>query len=106
MRRVGIVAALMILAMVVAGPAYAQEPAADAYGGTGSVASLLAPDDFTPAGESDVAPTGVTSNPRGVVVPAGGSLPFTGSDVVLMLAGGMVLLMVGIAMRRLSRAPS
>jgi hypothetical protein len=34
---------------------------------------------------------------------ASGSLPFTGLDVLLMLAAGGVLLAAGVAMRRLAR---
>jgi hypothetical protein len=35
----------------------------------------------------------------------GGSLPFTGLDVALLVGAGGVLVAVGLAMRRLTRAP-
>lgn len=35
----------------------------------------------------------------------GGSLPFTGLDVVLLVGAGGLLVVAGLAMRRLTRAP-
>jgi hypothetical protein len=37
--------------------------------------------------------------------PDGGNLPFTGLDVALLVGGGALLLLMGLGMRRLTRAP-
>jgi hypothetical protein len=39
-------------------------------------------------------------------VSAGGSLPFTGLDVLVLFAGGLALLAVGLGLRHVSRAKS
>jgi hypothetical protein len=58
-----------------------------------------------PAGNNGTAPAGnngtASSGNAG-----GGSLPFTGIDVALLVGAGGVLLMAGFGMRRLARAPS
>ena len=36
----------------------------------------------------------------------GSTLPFTGLDVALLVGGGVLLLIMGVGMRRLTRAPS
>jgi hypothetical protein len=46
------------------------------------------------------APVAATTDSAG-----GGSLPFTGLDVALLLAAGGVLVVVGLGMRRLTRSP-
>jgi hypothetical protein len=89
--------------LVLAGPAYAQNPVNDAYGGPGNVANEVAtPSQGVKGATLDVAPTGA----RGTLQKSrAGSLPFTGSDALLILAGGVALLAIGIGVRRLARPP-
>lgn len=44
-----------------------------------------------------------TYNPQQTTTAGGGTLPFTGLDVVLLVAGGGTLLGTGFVVRRLSR---
>lgn len=47
--------------------------------------------------------SGSTSNGSGTTANSAGTLPFTGLDVVLLIAGGGSLLAAGFVVRRLSR---
>jgi hypothetical protein len=49
---------------------------------------------------------GVGGNVQGGVQGGGGSLPFTGLDLLLLVAAGALLLAAGVALRRLGRARS
>lgn len=84
------------------GPAVAQAPIVDGYGGAGSVVDPVgAPG---PSGASIAA--GPTADARPVSVDAGATgnrLPFTGLDVALIVAGGLLLLSIGVGARWLSR---
>ena len=113
------------IALAMAVPAHANAPMTNAYGGA---QPLVAP----PAGPStDSQPPLLTPSTQGVkgdaisatsskpakkgvagVAPVGtaatssrSDLPFTGFDVLLLLAGGSLLVAVGFGMRRLSRVP-
>jgi hypothetical protein len=43
---------------------------------------------------------------QGAVGGSDGSLPFTGLDLIFLFAGGLILLAVGMGLRRVSRARS
>lgn len=87
----------MMLAMVfAAAPAFAASSASDAYNGQGDVL------DQTDNGGGN-GPTTTTAPVTKAQPTSGSSLPFTGFDVILLLAGGFVLLGVGFTMRRMAR---
>lgn len=111
--KIGVLASVALLAF--AAPAYAQEAPLDTYGGAGNVLDETTQDTGDPggvAGEQGGA-RGETEgrNVRGVTTDTptgggGGTLPFTGADLTLMLLGGLALLGVGLGVRRVSRAPA
>lgn len=103
----------LVAAVALAGPAYAQESAEDAYGGAGQLpASVVTPTEAVQvqgasatqpaAGQpgSSVAPVAATT-PTNTV--GNGKLPFTGFDLALIALGGLVLVGVGLGMRHVSR---
>jgi hypothetical protein len=105
--RIGLVATAATLAL--AGPAFADQSTTQGYGGVaGSVQTDVG---SQPASGSQ--PSHVTSSgPIRTISPtkganAGSSLPFTGADLGMLVAGGLVLLLGGLALRRLTsnRAP-
>jgi hypothetical protein len=53
--------------------------------------------------QSDV--EGVSAQPVATNSSGGGSLPFTGLDVALLVGAGGVLVVAGLGMRRLTRSP-
>ena len=109
MRSYATVVALLVVMVGSGSAAWAQTPGGDAYGGQGDVAADvtnrgdLAP---VPAGDNEgnaPAPAGGTGPARIAASPgsgSGSSLPFTGFDVLLLVAGGMVLIGVGVGIRR------
>jgi hypothetical protein len=87
-RRIYIGFATLAMVLAAAPAALADSSAVDTYGGNGgSVAAGVA------AGGSGGSAGSDTS----------GSLPFTGLDVGLIVGVGLVLLLIGVAMARLSR---
>ena len=74
-------------------PAYAGSSTSDTYNKNGDVLDQT----VSPVNSSGAAPV-TAAQPA-----SGSSLPFTGFDVTLLIAGGIVLLGVGITMRRVSR---
>ncbi len=107
MRSFATVVALLVVMVGSGSAAWAQTPTGDAYGGQGDVAADvtnrgdLAP---VPAGDNEAqapAPGGDTGPARTAASPgSGSSLPFTGFDVLLLVAGGVTLIGVGFAIRR------
>lgn len=106
--------AALTTVLLVAAPADAQNPLQNTYGGPGQIATEVTPSgdvkntgDKAPAGRAAqaVKNTGYDTAPAGRAAQANlsGSLPFTGSDALLMLLGGGVLVAVGFGMRRLAR---
>ncbi len=109
----------LIATLTLAAPATAQDPARDAYGGAGNIASETAEGDRG-AGLGRPAPGGGVggvategAGPGGGVTeqavarPLGGDeLPFTGLDVGLIAGGGIALLALGFGVRRVSREPA
>jgi hypothetical protein len=107
-----IITALAVAALAGSAPAYAQTSSYDTYGGKGQVEQEVERGSTTPATPSGNSPqttpnTPVTATPQAPPTPVRtvpkGTLPFTGFDIGLLLAGGGVLLGLGIALRRLSR---
>ena len=78
MRRLWISASAVLTYLVLASVALAQEPTQSGYGGTGG-------------------------NIQGDVE-GGGSLPFTGLDLLLLVGAGVLLLAAGFTLRRVGRA--
>jgi hypothetical protein len=97
MRFVATIAVLASLALLsVAGTAIAQSPTEDAYGGgsQGEVGGLQQSN----GGGGDNAANAVATDT------AGGSLPFTGLEVGVMLLAGVALVGGGFLVRRISNA--
>ena len=105
-----IITVLALLAgMTVAAPATAQEATGDGYGGTSRVLGEVG--EVQSAG-SGTAPTSAenAANPTASAAPvsqpnevASGNLPFTGLDVALLGFGGVLLLAMGLGIRRMTR---
>jgi predicted cobalt transporter CbtA len=91
--------AVLALALVAA-PAHAASSSTSGYAGQGDVL-----DQTIKGNDSGTAPVSAAqAAPVTAAEPASGSsLPFTGFDVTLLLIGGMVLVGIGFAMRRLAR---
>jgi hypothetical protein len=102
-RRMRVAVPIMLAMAFAVSPAYAAStPAGDAYGGQGNVLDETVSGPPSDSGTAPVEATGAA--PVTASEPASGSsLPFTGFDVTLLLAGGLVLLGVGVAMRRMAR---
>ena len=89
-----LLAAMIAVAMLaVPTQAMAQSPTNDSYDES-SVQSVDPADPADPVDPGDPAEEGT-----------GGSLPFTGTDVALLLAAGGGLLVLGFGARRLTRRP-
>jgi len=86
--------AILVLAFVLAAPAFAQPSSQDGY--TDQAGQVQAQVD-----EESSAPVAATGSGGG----GGGSLPFTGLDVALIGGAGVLLVGAGIGMQRLTRAP-
>jgi hypothetical protein len=80
-RRLAAFASSGLVYLVMASVALAQEPTQSGYGGTGG-------------------------NIQGDVEGSGGSLPFTGLDLLLLVGAGVLLLAAGFALRRVGRVRS
>lgn len=109
--KIGVLVSVALLAF--AAPAYAQEAPLDTYGGAGNVLDETTQDAEDPGGVAGEQQGGVrgenVADVRGVTTDTptgGGTLPFTGADLTLMLLGGLALLGVGLGVRRVSRAPA
>jgi hypothetical protein len=88
-------------ALALAAPAMAQSVGTDAYGGGVQGVSGS-------GGNGDVSSGTTTHNTPGAVASESnsGGLPFTGLEVGVVLAGGVLLLGTGLAVRRLSSGDS
>jgi hypothetical protein len=80
-RRLAAFASSVLVYLVMASVALAQEPTQSGYGGTGG-------------------------NIQGDVEGSGGALPFTGLDLLLLVGAGVLLLAAGFALRRVGRVRS
>ncbi|MDX6656751.1 MAG: hypothetical protein QOH62_1544 [Solirubrobacteraceae bacterium] len=99
MRRITLIFSLFAT-LAISAPAYAQDASSDTYAGKGQVADQVVSGGDGPTSSSGTAPTAQVSDAQPA---SSGSLPFTGFDVGLLIAGGVVLLGVGVAMRRMAR---
>jgi hypothetical protein len=91
--RMSIIMVCLVASMALAAPAFAASPSSVTYGATLGVQSNGTP-----------TPQSVTAN-HVEATSSQGSLPFTGLDLVLVAGGGIMLLGLGVAMRRASRGP-
>jgi hypothetical protein len=90
---VGALALAASLVLALAPTTYGQSSSVEAYGGQGgNIASSV--QGGSPAAGNPVS-AGSSAGPAG--------LPFTGLDVLLLVGGGTVLLLMGLAMARMAR---
>jgi hypothetical protein len=86
--------AVVVLVLVMAVPAFAQNATQDGYTATAGQVQAQVDDESS-------APVAATTSGGG----GGGSLPFTGLDVALLAGAGVLLVGAGLGMRRLTQAP-
>ena len=91
MKRLALLMVVVALALVVAVPAYGQSAVSDTYAGKGG--GIVGTVD---SGNGPSAPTQVVST-------SDNSLPFTGLDIGLLALGGVMLVGVGMGLRRFAR---
>jgi hypothetical protein len=111
MKRLASFLAVVAVALAAASPAFAQSATRDAYGssGTGVLGAVSNGGGSNGGGSGGgVSPSTASSTPvatpqQVVAASSGSSLPFTGLDVGLLVAGGIVLVGVGIGLRRFAR---
>ncbi len=95
-----IAASIAALCLLAPGAAMAQSSSVEGYTEPRAEIEANSSGPRTPADNSrEAAPANETT------APAAGTLPFTGLDLGLMAAGGVVLAGMGFGMRRLSQAP-
>lgn len=89
-------ASVLVLVLALAPAAFAQSSSVETYGGqAGEVAGIAA------SGDEGSPPPGGT--PSSGTASSSSALPFTGLDVGLLAGGGLMLLLIGVAMARLTR---
>jgi hypothetical protein len=97
-----------VATLAVAAPSYADSSTTQGYGGVaGNTQTDVGqqPTNGSQPSSSNAAPTPVqTVQTKGAN--AGGNLPFTGADLGMLVAGGLVLLVGGFALRRISTEKS
>jgi hypothetical protein len=89
------VAVVLVLSLTMVTAAFGQSSVTGYSNTAGQVQSDV-------EGDSAQQPVATNSSGGG----SGGSLPFTGLDVVLLVGAGGVLVLAGLGMRRLTRSPS
>jgi hypothetical protein len=102
MKRLALIMAVVAVALTATAPAYGQSAVGDAYGGNGG-GIMGAVSEGGPGGGNGGETT--SSAPAQVQVASAdsGSLPFTGLDLGLLALGGVVLVGVGVGLRRFAR---
>ena len=101
MRLRNILVGAICASMLVVAPASAQNAAQSGYSSPkGSIQEQISTRDRDPRRSTTVTTTTNTRTSEA----SGGDLPFTGLDVMLVMAAGGVLLAMGVGMRRLSRS--
>jgi hypothetical protein len=98
MRKAGVAMLTTMLVAMAASPAVAQQSSVRGYDETLGVIGQIENNDGTPSSPSDPAP--VAAAPQ---VADSGSLPFTGLDLGVVLAAGLLLLGSGFVLRRTTR---
>lgn len=74
--------------------------------GVATMASAQTVDGYTnQAGQIQTSVQGATDGTAAAATDSGGSLPFTGLDLALLALAGGALVIVGLGMRSLTRAP-
>ena len=87
MRRLWVYLSVVFGCLVTASAAFAQDPTEQGYGGVGGQVQ---------GGVSGGGSGGASGS-------ASGALPFTGLDLILLVAAGLLLLAAGLTLRRLGR---
>jgi hypothetical protein len=106
MKRLALIVAVVAVACFAAAPAYGQSAVGDAYGGNGGGILGAVSDGGGNNGGGNDGGTVVRDTPAPaaqVQVSDSGSLPFTGLDLGLLAVGGIVLVGVGVGLRRFAR---
>lgn len=102
MKRLALIMAVVAAVCFSAAPAYGQSAVGDAYGGNGGGILGAVSDGGGNDGGSGNAPVS-TPAPAQVQTTESGSLPFTGLDLGLLAVGGILLVGVGVGLRRFAR---
>jgi len=94
---------LFVVAALLPAVASAQDPATGGYSGTGPTeVTGTAPPPASGTKNEEVASPGAPADDAGAAAPATDTLPFTGLQIAAMIAAGLGLLGLGMALRRLS----
>jgi hypothetical protein len=96
MKNILSVSVVLVLCLAFAGPAFGQSSVQGYNDQAGQVQAQVDDDDAT---------TQPVATVSGGDDSGGGSLPFTGLDVALLVGAGGLLIAAGFGMRRLTRAP-
>lgn len=97
LKRIVVLAAMLVLVLALAAPAFAGSATQDGYGEPGAQVQNQVQSDT----EADQATVAAGSNDSG----GGGALPFTGLGLAVIAGTGAALLGAGMAMRHLARRP-
>ncbi len=97
LKRTVVLAAVLVLTMALAAPAFAGSATQDGYGQPGAQVQGQVQTDS----EGDLAAVAAVSDDSG----GGGALPFTGLGLAVIAGTGAALLGAGVAMRHLARRP-
>jgi hypothetical protein len=109
MKRLALIMAVVAVACFAGAPAYGQSAVGDAYGGNGGgiLGAVSHGGGGSNGGNNGGNSGGSTSTPAPAaqvqVASESGSLPFTGLDLGLLAVGGIVLVGVGVGLRRFAR---
>lgn len=107
MKRLALITTVIAVALASAAPAFGQSAVGDAYGGSGGQVVQGVSESGGGGGGQSGAPAVGQSTPAPeqvqVATAEGGSLPFTGLDLGLLVLGGIVLVGVGVGLRRFAR---
>jgi hypothetical protein len=104
------IVALFVAVIALGAPAaaMAQDPSSQTYKPDSQILGEVGEVDETPAAPADDAGTAPQQEsqaaPQPVAADTAGSLPFTGTDVLLLALGGALLLGLGFSLRRFSRS--
>lgn len=105
MKRLALLLAVVAVACFAGAPAYGQSAVGDAYGGNGGgIVGAVGNGGNNGGGGGGNAPVSAPAPAAQVQVASeSGSLPFTGLDLGLLAIGGIVLVGVGVGLRRFAR---
>jgi hypothetical protein len=104
MKRLALIMAVVAVAFAAAAPAYGQSAVGDAYGGNGGgILGAVSNGGGNGGGSGGSTPVSTPAPAQVQVTAESGSLPFTGLDLGLLAVGGIVLVGVGVGLRRFAR---